>query len=76
MFSTAHRLHHLYCVLSVLTLCACLYIHPPLPPQHYDAFLELCKKKLTQFYGQDVQKNADFGRIVSPMHCERLKVRC
>jgi hypothetical protein len=46
-----------------------------LPTQHYDAFLELCKKKLTQFYGQDVQKNADFGRIVSPMHCERLKVR-
>jgi hypothetical protein len=46
--------------------------HSPL--QHYDAFLELCKKKLVQFYGQDVQKNADFGRIVSPMHCERLKV--
>lgn len=42
--------------------------------QHYDAFLELCKAKLQQFYGADVQKAADFGRIVSTMHCQRLKV--
>lgn len=43
--------------------------------QHYDAFLELCKKKLLQFYGNDVQKASDFARIVSTMHCQRLKVR-
>lgn len=43
--------------------------------QHYDQFLELCKKKLLQFYGEDPQRAADFGRIVSPFHCQRLKVR-
>ena len=44
-------------------------------PQHYDKFLELCGKKLKQFYGEDPQRAVDFGRIVSPFHCQRLKVR-
>eukprot|EP00598_Pedospumella_elongata_P006884 CAMPEP_0184985614 /NCGR_PEP_ID=MMETSP1098-20130426/14206_1 /TAXON_ID=89044 /ORGANISM="Spumella elongata, Strain CCAP 955/1" /LENGTH=500 /DNA_ID=CAMNT_0027509707 /DNA_START=33 /DNA_END=1532 /DNA_ORIENTATION=- len=41
--------------------------------KHYDAFLELCKQKLKQFYGADPQRAVDFGRIVSTMHCQRLK---
>jgi hypothetical protein len=42
--------------------------------QHYEAFLELCKKTLVKFYGEDPQRATDFGRIVSTQHCQRLKV--
>ena len=39
----------------------------------YAEFLEKSTKCLKTFYGDDVQKSIDFGRIVSSQHCQRLK---
>jgi acyl-CoA reductase-like NAD-dependent aldehyde dehydrogenase len=38
-----------------------LFVHA----SKYEAFLQAAKKKLTSFYGQDIQKAAEFARIVS-----------
>lgn len=40
---------------------------------HYDSFLALAITTLRAFYGDDPQKSPDFARIVSRMHCLRLK---
>ena len=41
--------------------------------QHYDEFLQVAKKTLLRFYGEDAQKADEFGRVVSKMHTERLQ---
>ena len=39
----------------------------------YKEFLTAAEKCLKNFYGSDIQKSNDFGRIVSSGHCDRLK---
>jgi acyl-CoA reductase-like NAD-dependent aldehyde dehydrogenase len=39
----------------------------------YEAFLEQCARTLEGFYGADPAASADFCRIITPGHCERLK---
>jgi len=37
-----------------------------------DKFLSLCKEKLVEMFGTDIQKSPDFGRIINPAAWERL----
>jgi aldehyde dehydrogenase (NAD+) len=39
----------------------------------YEEFISSAKSCLKTFYGDNVQKSADFGRIVTGAHCSRLQ---
>jgi aldehyde dehydrogenase (NAD+) len=41
----------------------------------YESFISHVKAKLTAFYGTDIKKAPDFGRIVSSQHCQRIQGR-
>ncbi len=38
----------------------------------YDKFLELLKKTIIDFYGNNIKENKDFGRIVNDRHTKRI----
>lgn len=41
--------------------------------KHYEEFLRISAKTITQFFGSDPRKSLEYGRIISKAHCERLK---
>ncbi|HAX73653.1 MAG TPA: aldehyde dehydrogenase [Firmicutes bacterium] len=38
----------------------------------HDEFIEKMKQEIVQFYGTDIEKNKDYGRIVNQRHMQRL----
>lgn len=50
--------------------------HVWVPRDMLDSFFQTLEKTVRDFYGADPQKSADFGRIVSRRHVDRLLALC
>ncbi|XP_028968309.1 aldehyde dehydrogenase, dimeric NADP-preferring-like [Galendromus occidentalis] len=47
--------------------------HVFVPEKIYEEFIDVSKRVVKQFYGDDPKKSPDFGRIVSSRHAKRLQ---